>query len=277
MIFHFNKSKLEKDKISFKQPFYYTEELIYIPILYKKQNLLVQTPHLFVPFGIKDYENKKTIDLSIQDFDSNVKSKSFLNEWITPLTDIIKFKYPEHSLLPVLRESKYSKWMRIKVSNNTLFFNQTKEQLSDIENKVFGTFVIHFSGVWILKNKIWINMTLIQGKVYETPTFNKYIIIDDEDTIYNKIPPAPPPPPPPPPKKMDKYNKMIKVGIPIVAVEKQKAMDRIQAKDLQNVKLKKTKVNDKKESSATHSLEEIRLVLQKLQKTTVLKKNITNI
>ena len=71
---------------------------------------------------------------------------------------------------------------------------------------------------------------------------------------------------------------MIKVGIPIVAVEKQKAMDRIQAKDLQNVKLKKTKVNDKKESSATHSLEEIRLVLQKLQKTTtVLKKNITNI
>jgi hypothetical protein len=77
---------------------------------------------------------------------------------------------------------------------------------------------------------------------------------------------------------MDKYNKMIKVGIPIVAVEKQKAMDRIQAKDLQNVKLKKTKVNDKKESSATHSLEEIRLVLQKLQKTTtVLKKNITNI
>ena len=119
--------------------------------------------------------------------------------------------------------------MRIKVSNNTLFFNQTKEQLSDIENKVFGTFVIHFSGVWILKNKIWINMTLIQGKVYETPTFNKYIIIDDEDTIYNKIPPAPPPPPPPPPKKTDKYNKMIKVGIPIVAVEKQKAMDRIQA------------------------------------------------
>ena len=176
-----------------------------------------------------------------------------MNEWITPLTDIIKFKYPEHSLLPVLRESKYSKWMRIKVSNNTLFFNQTKEQLSDIENKVFGTFVIHFSGVWILKNKIWINMTLIQGKVYETPTFNKYIIIDDEDTIYNKIPPAPPPPPPPPPKKMDKYNKMIKVGIPIVAVEKQKAMDRIQAKDLQNVKLKKTKVNDKKRGVLRHT------------------------
>ena len=25
MIFHFNKSKLEKDKISFKAPFYYTD------------------------------------------------------------------------------------------------------------------------------------------------------------------------------------------------------------------------------------------------------------
>jgi len=60
---------------------------------------------------------------------------------------------------------------------------------------------------------------------------------------------------------------MLKLGIPKEAVEQKKKLDRIRPEDLQNVKLKKGKMIDKKvDDSFTPSLDEIRNALQSLQK-----------
>ena len=63
---------------------------------------------------------------------------------------------------------------------------------------------------------------------------------------------------------------MLKIGIPKHAVEQKKTIDRIQAKDLQNVVLKKTEVNTKKEHKKNDnfipSIDELRSAIQSLQK-----------
>ena len=62
---------------------------------------------------------------------------------------------------------------------------------------------------------------------------------------------------------------MLKIGIPKQAVEHKKRIDRIQAKDLQNVILKKAKVNQKKINKSncnfTPSIDELRETLQSLR------------
>ena len=62
---------------------------------------------------------------------------------------------------------------------------------------------------------------------------------------------------------------MLKLGVPKCAVEQKKQIDRIQAKDLQNVILRKTQTNEtKKESNNSFmpSVDELRNALQSLQK-----------
>ena len=62
---------------------------------------------------------------------------------------------------------------------------------------------------------------------------------------------------------------MLKLGVPKHAVEQKKQIDRIQAKDLQNVVLRKTKPNENKKKSNNSfipSVDELRNALQSLQK-----------
>ena len=63
----------------------------------------------------------------------------------------------------------------------------------------------------------------------------------------------------------------MKLGVPKNAIEHKKKVDRIQASDLKNVILKKTKHDDKKDNkqkkgSYMPSIDEIRMALQSLQK-----------
>ena len=66
---------------------------------------------------------------------------------------------------------------------------------------------------------------------------------------------------------------MKKVGVPTIAIEQRRQIDRIQAADLKKVVLKKTTINtkiegrkNKKNRSYMPSLDEIRNALQSLQK-----------
>ena len=68
----------------------------------------------------------------------------------------------------------------------------------------------------------------------------------------------------------NKYQKMLKLGVPTLAVAHKQKVDRIQASDLQNVILKKCKINDSKTKQSDDfrpSLDEIKIALKSLQKT----------
>ena len=91
---------------------------------------------------------------------------------------------------------------------------------------------------------------LINTQIYNPIQLNKFMI----NTTKSKIPPPPPLPPPPPPP-IDKYQKMLKLGISKDAIEQKKTLDRIQACDLQNVKLKKTNITNKNHKKKNNNYE----------------------
>ena len=270
ILFHKNYS-IQPDKLNFKKKRNYSNEFNFIPIKYDKKELLIQTPLLFIPFGINKYSTNSTkqyLDLSFQNND-----KDFIN-FLTTIFNTVSEKYSnEYQVENFIKESQYSRWMRYKINDHCHFYNQSKQRINSFDPKTFGNFIIHLTGLWIMNQKIWFNWTILQGKIYIPIKLKEYAFIDEISSPPQHQPPPPPPlppPPPPPPPPPDKYSKMLKIGIPKHAVEQKKTIDRIQAKDLQNVVLKKTEVNTKKEHKKNDnfipSIDELRSAIQSLQK-----------
>ena len=72
MILFHKKYNVEIKKITFKKKRKFSNDFIYIPIQYDKKDLIIQTPLLFIPFGINKYSTtstKKYLDLSFQNND----------------------------------------------------------------------------------------------------------------------------------------------------------------------------------------------------------------
>ena len=108
-------------------------------------------------------------------------------------------------------------------------------------------------GLWINNNNIWIQCILFKVKLCPI-YFNEYSFIDENNNNNQNNQ-----------KSLDKYDKMLKMGVPKEAVERQKIIrqkyttsppppnfpinkstnhiPKIKAEDLQNVVLKKSKKN----------------------------------
>ena len=270
MILFYKDNKIEENHIHMKKELYYSEDFSFIPIHYQKKELLIQTPNVFIPYGIQKYketDKKEYMSISFQDFSSNQVSKDFVNNFMIPIYEKILEKCNDkYHLEPFLKLGQYSShWMRCKLTETTTFYNQHKEKINLFPSKVFGSFILQLSGLWIIGKEAWFQWTILQGKIYEPIVLKDYAFIDD---IPKKIPPAPPPPPPPPPPP-NKYKKMLTMGIPKAAVQQKQRMDSISAKDLQSVCLKKCQPNQnktKQKDSFKPSLDEIKNALQSLKK-----------
>ena len=55
MILFYKRDSIHYEYLTTKKERYYSEEFSFIPILYKKQELLIQTPTIFIPYGIQKY------------------------------------------------------------------------------------------------------------------------------------------------------------------------------------------------------------------------------
>ena len=55
MILQYKHLEINKDKISFKKSKQYSKDFTFIPIQYDNQDILIQTPHCFIPFGLNQY------------------------------------------------------------------------------------------------------------------------------------------------------------------------------------------------------------------------------
>ena len=282
MILSYKNLIIDKEKISFKKFKHYSNDFIFIPIQYNKRDILIQTPHCFIPFGLNQYStvsNKKYLDASLQD-----NNKEFIHNCFKNIYQCVYDKYSsKFKVESFIKENQYSNCIiRFKVDEGCSFYDQNKQQIQSFQPKIFGIFIIHLSGLWLMNNTIWFNWTILQARFNIPIQLKEYAFIDEEDTfieskdkLVKSAPPPPPPPPPlpPPPPPLDKYNKMKKVGVPTIAIEHRKQIDRIQASDLKKVVLKKTTINtkieerkNKKNRSYMPSLDEIRNALQSLQK-----------
>ena len=78
MILFYKRDSIHYEYLTTKKERYYSEEFSFIPILYKKQELLIQTPTIFIPYGIQKYsdkDSKEYMNISFQDFSTNQVSK----------------------------------------------------------------------------------------------------------------------------------------------------------------------------------------------------------
>lgn len=240
-------------QFKFKKRYYLSEDLSFIPVTYQRDEYFVQSPPLYVPFGINDSYKKKYIDLSFHDFKTNKESQKFLNHHLNPIYKLVETRYKtNYTISPFIKENEYSKWMRFKIDDSCLFFNQHKEIIPTIPKKSFGIFIFQWCGIWVHKNTLWFHWKVMQSKTRIPIQLKEYCIIEESSPL--KIPPPPPPPPPP----IDKYTKMMKMGVPMVAVNHKKKIDTIQAADLQKVVLRKTSPSiTQKKKDFMPSLEDI--------------------
>ena len=270
MIIHHSEN-IKSYHLFIQKPLKYSDKFTFIPLRFKKTEEFIkcifQTPLLFTPYGIcKTQNNKNIIDISFQNIE-NDKSQILFHKNLKYIYDTVyeKYKY-DYIVNDFLKKTDFNDCLRLKINDNTKIFDESKNMIENIDNYSYGNFIIELEGIWLNEDNIWFQWNLLQAKI-KIPTYlNEYSFIDEineKKTI------------------TDKYDKMLKMGVPKAAVERQRLLDgkgtskgippppppppyinkgmlperstksvtnvpKINASDLKNVVLKKGKPIDKK-------------------------------
>lgn len=288
MIIHHSEN-LKSYPFFIQKPLKYSDKFTFIPIKCMKdkiyQKCILQTPLLFTPYGIKKTQkDKDIIDITFQNIE-NDKSQRIFRENLKYIYDNVyeKYKY-DYIVNDFLKMTDFNDCLRLKLNSNTTIFDEYKNIIEVIDNYSYGHFIIELEGLWLNEDNIWFQWNLLQAKI-KIPTYlSEYSFIDEIHETKEVS------------KKEDKYDKMLKMGVPQAAVERQKIMDgkipppppppnlinmktksysvpKINASDLRNVVLKKgkpiTKQKPKKISNHFEppSLEELQSTLSRLKPT----------
>ena len=171
--------------------------------------------------------------------------------------------YNGYNLDDIIKKYNKNELLRLKMSKDILIYDQNKKLTNKIINNTYGSFIIHFQGLWLINDNLYFHWELLQCKIDMPLYLDEYCFIDDIKHIPKNKGKGkgkdilPPPPPPSNPK----YDMMIKMGIPKEAVLQKMRLEetpkRINPHDLQNVTLKKTKINEKTKSNDMPYLTEL--------------------
>ena len=255
--------KFEYDKINIKPKLNYLNEFTFIPIKYDNKDFVIQTPKLFIPFNIKEFNDKRYLDLSFQNI-KNDKNVKLLYENLELIYKKVKEITKKYEIKDFLREFNESFLMRFKVLENTLFFDQNKNKIDLLENLTYGEFIIHLQGLWLINNKLNFDWILLQGKIDMPLYLSEYSFIDynkgyeySKGKGLGKSKSIPPPPPPPP---LNSFDNLLRLGISKEAIERKNNLNN--TFDILSVTLQKTPQNIKKEPK-DELLEELKKKLKK--------------
>jgi len=255
----YNQSIQSKD-INIKKFLKYSDNYTLIPIKYKNNDLIIQTPKMYIPYGEKFVYNnndKKYVDISFQNIENDKNIKLFYHN-----LDIIHSKinkvFDGYNVDDLIKIYNKNELLRLKINKGILIYDHNQNIIDKIIPNTYGYFIIHLHGLWVNKNNnnIYYHWVLLQSKIDIPLYLTEYSFIDDTPQIskgkgMGKGKSIPPPPPPLIlPKPLTKYDRMIKMGVPIHAVQNKIQNDKkINAADLQSITLKKTIINDKKKES----------------------------
>ena len=234
MIYHF-KDNLQSLSYTLKPPLKYSEDFTFIPIRIKNKEFIVQSPKVFVPFGIQQNDKLKDyLMISFQNKDNDLNTSKFIDDLQFIYDLILNHFKDKYNVNPFLKEYKGEKIMNLKIDSSPLIYDSTKQICEDIPIYSYASFIIHLAGIWISKDQVWFQWYNLQSRLENKISLSTYAFKDG--TI--------PKPPPLPPSTKDKYKKMITMGIPSAAVNQQKQIDAkasINADMLLSVQLKKGK------------------------------------
>ena len=246
---------IDPKNINIKKKLKYSEHCTLIPIKYNNDDLIIQTPKMYIPFGEKfvyNNKNKKYVDISFLNIENDNNIKIFYNN-LNIIFDKINNFY-KYDVDDIIKKYNKNDLLRLKITKKILIYNQKRENIDKIINNTYGSFIIHLYGLWLMNDTLYFHWELLQCKLDIPIYLSEYSFIDDVKPIFNKGKgkgkgKCVPPPPPPPLKIESKYDKMIKMGIPKDAVLQKMRLEEtprvINPLDLQNVKLKKTIIKEK--------------------------------
>lgn len=199
------------------------------PIRYETydSNLVIQTPIVYIPFDISSYNHKTYINISFQNCDNDDEIKTF-KDCINNLENVIikKFKKSNNFVSSIKTSNFYAPRLRLCIENSILVFDSKNEKIkySEIIAKRYGKFLIQPSTVWFNNNCFGIIWSILQVKLYLKFTLKEYSFIDDNEE-----------------SDILKYKQMLKVGIPLMAVEQHMKRDGLDPKLLTDLNKNKNK------------------------------------
>ena len=208
MILHYQ--DIPKSTISFHTKLKYSDNCSFIPISFKN-NHAIQTPMMYIPYGIFTNENnKRFLDITFYNIDNDIILRDFYNS-LKKIFRIIQKKYKNIKVNSFLKNTSFGDSVRLKIDQNALFFNEAKQKIDSIKSNLYGQFLISLHGMWNINDEIWIQWILIQGKI-KTPVYFSNLLIDEnikEPILNNQFKKNIPPPPPLP--QFKKTNSKIKI------------------------------------------------------------------
>ena len=220
MILHYQ--DIQKSILSFQKKLKYSDNYSFIPVHFKEK-YAIQTPTMYVPYGIIQTENdKQFLDITFYNSNNDNDLKDFLKS-LKLIYKAIQTKYEEYPVNQFLKKTQFNESLRLKVDPNALFFNEAKQKIDTVKSNYYGRFLISLYGLWIINDQIWVQWILLQAKMIE-PVFFKSILIDEtiipKNKHIQKNKNIPPPPPLPQFKKYDPKIKIVKKNKTIKKTEK---------------------------------------------------------
>jgi hypothetical protein len=230
MIIH-HKDNFAKYTVICQKPLKYIDDFSFIPIKIvnsedTRDPCIFQTPLLFSPYGIQTNHNKTTIDLSFMNRENDPTLETFYNHLLN-IYGIIRKRYGrKYHVNPFLKTTMFNECLRLKVTDRMTVFDQNKQSLQTIPSFSYGNFLINLHGLWISDKEIWFQWYLVQAKIIEPVSLQDYLFIDDNEPGTLSAPnPSSATSETQEHQAPDKYDKMLKMGVPKDAVDRQRQMD----------------------------------------------------
>lgn len=177
----------------------------------------LQTPLMFSPYGIQTHTNKSTLDISFMNQENDPQVERFYKTLVYIYELIHKTYSKNYTVQPFLKKTMFHNTMRMKVNSRVTLFDQRKQPIDTVPSFSYGCFMIHLHGLWISDTNIWFQWYVDQGKILEPISLPIYGFLDG--------PNDPTLPPDTQTDNSDKYEKMLRMGVPKEAVDRQRAID----------------------------------------------------
>ena len=216
MIIH-HKEDFSQYSLNIHKELKYSDSFIFVPLSIvdiqsqQTRKCIFQTPLLFSPYGIQETQNhKKIIDLSFQNKENDNEIFEFLKK-LKKIYKTIHRKYEKYNVNSFLKDTQFDECMRLKIDADMLIYDNHKNLLSEIDSFSYGYYLIHLHGLWISGKSVWFQWYLLQAKIFRPVHLAEYSFLDDITQL--DVEPD------------DKYKKMLKMGVPKEAVERQRLLD----------------------------------------------------
>jgi len=208
----FKPNDIDIKNITLKHKINISNNFTNYPIKYKNNNLIIQTPIIYLPFGINKYNNKSYIDISF----INIKNDPIMREFkelIVNIHSCIKKKVSKKiKFVSSFKSTEYyPDRLRLSFYEDILVFNEAKNlvTLEYVKSKIYSKLLIIPQFLWTNNEVAGIVWNILQMKIYSKPMLDTYSFIDDEEI------------------NIDKYVKMIRCGVPVQAIKNKMSLEKI--------------------------------------------------